>query len=319
MLGVRIKIERREPRVWHDLPRYGRKLLIAAVLLSLLFHTASYLSAIRWGHWTDLPAVDQEKPVKIRIAEVPVNGKKKDDLAKKMMETPQVETKPPKDSEYMGPQDHAVEKETKLARKILNQDKALDPGAKGRQDAKDHTKTLPMPNATAPSKSLPTPKQMITGPGTLAIPGTQVAPRNNYEKLLPNKETDVFGTPGAGYAEYIDKNIPEGDRIDMNTTAFKYISYFTGMRKAIELVWIYPREAIQRGLQGEVLLEMIIEKDGTVSKMRVVNSSGFPVLDDNMVQTIKMASPFAPLPKGWKKERILVTGAFHYILSYGAH
>ena len=308
MIGVRIKIERKEAPVWHDLPRYGRKLLLGAVLLSLLFHTVSYLSAIRWGDWGDVPATEKSTPVKIHVVDIPKNAKIKDDLkGKKVLETPQVETKPPKDANYVGPQEHAAKQETKLARKLLTQDKALDPGVKGRQDAKDAV------------KSQPTPKQMIAGPGTLAIPGAQVAPRNNYEKLLPNKETDVFGTPGAGYAEYIDAQIPEGDRIDMNTTTFRYISYFTGMRKAIELVWIYPREAIQRGLQGEVLLEIVIEKDGRVSKARVAQSSGFAVLDENMLQTIKLASPFAPLPKGWKKERILVTGAFHYILSYGAH
>lgn len=308
MIGVRIKIERKEAPVWHDLPRYGRKLLLAAVLLSLLFHTVSYLSAIRWGDWADITKEEKTAPVKIRVVDIPKNAKTKDDLhGKKIIETPQVETKPPKEANYVGPQEHIAKQETKLARKLLTQDKALDPGMKGRQDAKDAV------------KSQPTPKQMITGPGTLAIPGAQVAPRNNYEKLLPNKEADVFGTPGAGYAEYIDAKIPEGDRIDMNTTTFRYISYFTGMRKAIELVWIYPREAIQRGLQGEVLLEIVIEKDGRVSKARVAQSSGFPVLDENMLQTIKLASPFAPLPRGWKKERILVTGAFHYILSYGAH
>lgn len=309
MIGVRIKIERKNAPVWHDLPRYGRKLLLAAVLLSLLFHAISYLGAIRWGDWGHTPAIENTAPVKIRVVDVPKDAKKaKDDLnGKKILETPQVATKPPKEASYVGPQEHAAKQETKLARKLLTQDKALDPGVKGRQDAKDAV------------KSQPTPKQMITGPGTLAIPGAQVAPRNNYEKLLPNKETDVFGTPGAGYAEYIDAKIPEGDRIDMNTTTFRYISYFTGMRKAIELVWIYPREAIQRGLQGEVLLEIVIEKDGRVSKARVAQSSGFAVLDENMLQTIKLASPFAPLPKGWKKDRILVTGAFHYILSYGAH
>lgn len=307
MLGVRIKIERDDPKVWHDLPRFGRKLILGAILLSFLFHALSYLSALRFSDWNvaDKP-VEQNTPVKIRIGANP--KKAKDDLlTKKMIETPQVETKPPKDAESVGPQDHATAKETKLARKLMNQDRALDPGVKGRPDAKGAVR--------AP----PTTKQLITGPGTLAIPGAQVAPRNNYEKLLPNKESDVFGTPGAGYAEYIDARIPEGDRIDMNTTTFRYISYFTGMRKAIELVWIYPREAVQRGLQGEVLLEIVIEKDGKVSHMRVVNSSGFQLLDDNMVKTIKLASPFAPLPKGWKKERILVTGAFHYILSYGAH
>ncbi len=253
-----------------------------------------------------LDLAPKSNSVKIRVS--PTAKSANDLLAgKKVLETPQVETEPPKSSDFVGEKDHTAVKETKIAKRLLTNDRSLDPGVKGKKEAVDTT------------KSLPTPRQIISGTGTLAIPGTTAAPRNNYEKLLPSREKDVFGSPTAGYAEYIDSDIPEGDRIDMNTTSFRYISYFTGMRKAIEMVWIYPREAIERGLQGEVQLELIIEKDGKVSKVRVLNSSGYAVLDDNMVKTIKLASPFAPLPKGWKKDRIQVTGAFHYILSYGAH
>lgn len=307
MLGIRVKIERSPAPVWKDLPRFGRKLLLSAVFLSLLLHVVSFLSADRFGAWDNSSQELPQEKVKIRITDTSRKTSESELKGKKVLETPQAETKPPKVANHVGPQDHATDKETKVTRKKLENDRALDAGQKGKQEAQ------------AAAKSLPTPKQIISGPGTLAIPGTSAQPRTNYERLLPSKEKDVFGSPTAGYAEYIDANIPEGDRLDMNTSNFRYISYFTGMRKAIEMVWIYPREAVERGLQGEVLLELVIEKDGKVSKVRVVNSSGYVLLDDNMVRTIKQASPFAPLPKSWKKERILVTGAFHYILSYGAH
>ena len=144
-------------------------------------------------------------------------------------------------------------------------------------------------------------------------------PRNAYEKLLPDRSYDVFNKPNGGYMEHVDAEAAEGDRIDMNTSSFKFISYFTGLRKQIELVWIYPADAAQRGLQGIVQLEMIIEKNGRVSKVRVIESSGYVSLDDSMVETIKLASPFAPLPKAWGKERLVITGSFHYILSYASH
>ncbi len=308
MIEVQVKISRRSPKVWNDVPRYGRRLIVGAAILSLLVHIVSFLSALRFYPSNDLHLQKQvSNAVKIKVQD-PLSSKKDDILAgKKIIETPQSETKPPEEASHVGPQDHQAIQETKLAKKLIPDTKALDPGQLGKQQARDSV------------QSRPTPKQIISGSGTLAIPNTTLAPRTNYEKLLPTKEQDVFGTPTGGYAEYIDSEIPAGDRIDMNTTSFRFISYFTGMRKQIELVWIYPRDAIERGLQGEVLLELVIEKDGTVSKVRVARSSGYPLLDQNMVQTIKLASPFAPIPKGWKKERILVTGAFHYILSYGAH
>lgn len=70
----------------------------------------------------------------------------------------------------------------------------------------------------------------------------------------------MFAKPNGGYLENIDADVAEGDRIDMNTSSFKFISYFTGLRKQIELVWVYPLDAAQRGLQGVVQLEMVIEK-----------------------------------------------------------
>jgi protein TonB len=161
--------------------------------------------------------------------------------------------------------------------------------------------------------------QIFTGPGTLSIGARKTKPRTNYEKLLPDKTDDVFNKTGGGYVEPLDASIPASDHIDMNTTSFRYISYFTGLRKQIEMVWIYPAEAVQRGLQGAVQLEMVIEKDGKVSKVRIVQSSGYSTLDENMMKTIKLASPFAPLPKNWGKQRLVVTGSFHYILTYASH
>ncbi|MCX6118606.1 MAG: energy transducer TonB [Proteobacteria bacterium] len=307
LLGARVKTyQKKDHQVWNDLPRYGRKLLWLAIAISACIHILSIMGTFHFGDYQNRIHDPAAQQVRLKINSVSTPSKT-DLEGKKVLETPQIETKAPRTADYVGPKDHATDRETKLKKQLLNEDLAKDAGKKGKE------------NADSDVKSAPVPKQMISGPGTLLIPGTTTAPRNNYERLLPNRVADVFGSPNAGHTEYIDKDIPEGDKIDMNTTSFRYISYFTGMRKAIEMVWIYPKEAVERGLQGQVQLELVIEKDGKVSRVRVVNSSGYAVLDDNMIKTIKLASPFAPLPKGWNKDRIQVTGAFHYLLSYGAH
>jgi protein TonB len=138
--------------------------------------------------------------------------------------------------------------------------------------------------------------------------------------MLPSKMQDLAGQVDAGYQDYVDDKVDEGDRIDINTTEYRYIGYFTSMRKSIELVWIYPDDAVRRGMQGETVLEFAIDKTGRVSRIRIVKSSGYEILDKNMVATLRMASPFSPLPVGWKKSRIIVTGSFRYVLSaYGTH
>jgi len=63
-------------------------------------------------------------------------------------------------------------------------------------------------------------------------------------------------------------------------------------------------------------------KDGHTRRLRVVKSSGYKILDDAIVEAIKLASPFSPLPDGFGKDKIVITGMFRYILSSqlaGAH
>ena len=306
MFGIRITIERAPTRTWQDLPDYGRRLLLIALLLSLSIHALSYLSAQKYSLWSSSESeqASHPKPMTFHLADAAKLKSDSDKLNKQILETPLQETAPPKESTRVGPQDHATDRETKLAHRTI-QPKALDAGERGRE-----VKTV---------KPKEVPATTFSGPGTLAFGNTTAKPRNNYERLLPNRESDVFGTPNGGFQDYIDDNIPASDHLDMNTTNFKFISYFTGLRKAIDLVLIYPSEAAQRGMQGQVLLEFIIEKDGRVSKARIKTSSGYVILDDTSLDAIKMAAPFAPLPKAWGKERILVTGSINYQLTNSGH
>jgi protein TonB len=314
---IQIKIEwQRDQRKWRNLPLSDRRVLFGALLVSLLLHLSSWLGS---GYVPQRTAADNATKVKFRdltsAEKQKMRALQKDATdAKRIIETRQRETAPPVTASSLGALDHQAEKETKLAKRMMNNSKAMEAAPKAGEQKK----------AAALAARPPSPQtiqKITTGPGTLNFSqkNNTDKPRNNYEKLLPDKSNDVFAAPNGGYMEHIDANVAEGDRIDMNTTSFRYLSYFTGLRKQIELVWVYPTDAVQRGLQGAVQLEMTIEKDGKVSKARVIESSGYQTLDDNMLKTIKMASPFAPLPKGWGKDRLVVTGSFHYLLSYSSH
>ncbi len=303
---------------WRQLPMVDKRILWVALFISILVHMISWLGSDWVGRRPLVRAVDSVKIRSITNEEKKLLERLKKDsfAARRIIETPQTPTAAPKTTASLGAQDHATERETKLKEKILSNSKGQDAINKTTSDA-----AKPMREAAAtanPSSSYIKPL-VSAGPGTMVIGTTKPRPKTAYEKLLPDKTKDVFSKSSTGYMERIDANVADGDRVDMNTTSFKYISYFSGLRKQIELVWIYPAEAIQRGLQGAVQLEMTIEKDGRVSKVRLVESSGYETLDDNMLRTIKSASPFAPLPKAWGKQRLVVTGSFHYILSYAGH
>jgi protein TonB len=73
-------------------------------------------------------------------------------------------------------------------------------------------------------------------------------------------------------------------------------SYLGNARMRIEKAKRYPREARRRGWEGKVVLSFQINRKGEVLQIRLVQSSGYPELDDEGIATIRRASPFPPPP-----------------------
>jgi len=49
----------------------------------------------------------------------------------------------------------------------------------------------------------------------------------------------------------------------------------------------YPRIARIRGYQGDVMLDVLVNKDGTVGDLKVIKSSGYPLLDRSAKSSVK--------------------------------
>jgi len=58
------------------------------------------------------------------------------------------------------------------------------------------------------------------------------------------------------------------------------------LRSQLARHFIYPRLARRMGWEGQVGLELHIEEDGSLHKIRVVRSSGYKVLDENARSTL---------------------------------
>lgn len=331
-------------RRWTSIPRHGSALVLGSLLISGLLHIVSgyQLTHVRDGHTPF--KMQPRNQVKIRIVDRQPAVKKDDtakkpDDAKKILEVPQQATAEPEEADYFGNVNHKAIKEQRVNNKTVR-DKAKDPGQKGSPesgskiaksklpqpkpqqksptDAKSNQQFANKQSEPKPTKAATT-KELKIKAGSLAMDAFRPRPRNNYEALLPNAN-ELSGQLNAGYQDFVDDAVAEGDRIDINTTEYRYIGYFTNMRKAIELVWNYPLDAARKGMQGEVGLEFAIGKDGKATRIRVIKSSGYAVLDRAIVDAIRLASPFSPLPIGFRKERILVTGSFRYVLnSFGSH
>jgi len=58
----------------------------------------------------------------------------------------------------------------------------------------------------------------------------------------------------------------------------------------------YPRLALQRGYQGTVIITFTVEPSGEISKAEVTESSGFTMLDEEALNTVRKRWRFAPGP-----------------------
>ncbi len=59
----------------------------------------------------------------------------------------------------------------------------------------------------------------------------------------------------------------------------------------------YPAEAKARNVYGQLTLKVAIRADGSLEQVQILETSGYPILDQAAKRIVHLAAPFAPLPK----------------------
>ena len=204
--------------------------------------------------------------------------------------------------------------------------------------------TRPVPPPTAPSpqqrpfpervprpESIPGPKHFGSSPD-IALPRT-TPPQGLSDGS--DKGTSPAGKPGIGLHETgkgplpflsqadIDelarKGMPEkrpGDNsVTLDTDEFKFISYNRWLKYKVESVLRYPELAAVSGLQGTLYIQFDIMKDGALANLELIKSSGYKILDDEALRSIRATAPFQPLPDGWKMDHYTIRAAVLFYLN----
>jgi protein TonB len=87
----------------------------------------------------------------------------------------------------------------------------------------------------------------------------------------------------------------------------KYLSeHFAYIKEIIQKNIVYPHIARRMGWQGKVIVDFIILENGKASQITIAQSSGFAVLDNNVVKTVKKINPF-PKPPVEAKLKVPIT------------
>jgi len=144
---------------------------------------------------------------------------------------------------------------------------------------------------------------------SLSMPGSPAAQLKPQD---PDTPASIWRQPRDAFTS------PESAAVPLETNDPKLQPYFSKVREKIKATWIYPSAAGERGIQGEVVVEFRIAKDGHLESAFVRRSSGAAILDDYSLRAVQTAAPFPPVPDNVAKEILVIAGTFRYVLRGGS-
>ena len=172
------------------------------------------------------------------------------------------------------------------------------------KDSVEMTSTNP-PAVMAPPPT-PARSEVVTVARSETSINTDVVPQEKTDTQEPtaaqiiSRSMDIASLEveiGNAIQAYSDS--PRRKFISANTREHKYAAYMDGWRRKVETLGNlhYPGAAQRQGLTGSLLMEVVLNADGTIRKLELKRSSGYKVLDDYALRIVRDASPFMPFPE----------------------
>ena len=105
----------------------------------------------------------------------------------------------------------------------------------------------------------------------------------------------------------------EAGPLSFETQWFDWGDYAESMVSKIRINWygIMP-DLIKTGLKGVVTIRFTIHRDGRISDITILKSSGVPPYDNAAQKALEASSPLKPLPADFPKDSERVTAMFYY-------
>ncbi len=289
------------------------------VMISLCLHVTVMVAQ---GMMPDEMKTEKKfPPVKIRY--LPPEKKPEPQKSPTFVDTPKprkIET--PKSSEMIARYDSRVHSNQKPKKRLVYQNKkTVVPKIRKPTAFSQKLKAIPK-KKTVPA---PTP-QRIRKPFRLAdqgfiLPKTrgEVAKDQPPRKITGGTLALLEGFDAEKYAALdTQSDTAEDDDkvISLDTRESKYAAYFARLKHQIEQVWAYPDDAVRRGISGRLTLRFQISKDGSLMNVRLIDNSGYNVLDEAALQAVKTAAPYFPFPVTIDREALSILATFIYTPTY---
>lgn len=195
----------------------------------------------------------------------------------------------------------------------------------------------PTPPPPAPEPAAPTPEPQASGqqappatPREVEPPETAKSPEASPGSAPSGSEgsgaqtalakppseppPSIFRYPGGGGGLRGGRGGAAGEPIPLDTPDPNYREYMEKVKQRIYSKWGYPYEAQTRGLQGKLVIEFHIAKDGHLQFIELRQSSGEEILDSFAMTAVKLAQVYPPLPDAMRRDMLPIVAVFVYTL-----
>jgi periplasmic protein TonB len=121
---------------------------------------------------------------------------------------------------------------------------------------------------------------------------------------------------GFGSGLRADLSGPAKQTLNLDDRRPRFLDYLGRLKQRIQGEWTYPEDAQRVGMSGELVLIFTLSKTGTLTHIQLVESSGFPLLDNEALRAVKTAAPFDPFPPQMGDEPWNISAIFRYQSSH---
>lgn len=100
------------------------------------------------------------------------------------------------------------------------------------------------------------------------------------------------------------RNVGDGGRSNKSVGRAKLSSYLGRVASKVKRQKRYPKSALIKNRGGTAVVAFTITKRGTVTGVRLKRGSGNAAIDREVLNMVRRAAPFPPIPKGTGRSRI---------------
>lgn len=163
---------------------------------------------------------------------------------------------------------------------------------------KETPKEPPRPRPAVKPRPIETQAKGPVAPPVEAQGPVPIAVPENSSPYVPEPTAPTAErTSGSGSSGPAGSVVAGGGGASAEQLKMRYLSeHFAYIKEIIQQNISYPAMARRMGWQGKVVASFVVLENGEAAGIKIARSSGFPVLDNNVVATIKEVAPFPKPP-----------------------